>query len=127
MQTQDEKVVTGTIIQRPAIYKVERYTRTKGLNAARLFREKALPYYKKMPGIKSVRAFQTRFGFGSASHDLEIWLELENMACLDAWEEYVISNQEEILTFEAEWDQTFENRGSRLMGDWPDFRWISSE
>lgn len=127
MQTQQEERVAGRATERPAIYKVEQYARKTGLNAARLFREKGIPYYQKMPGVKSVHAYQGRFGFGSTGHDIEIWLELEDMASLDTWEEYVISHQEEILAFEVEWDQYFEDRGSRLMGDWPDPRWAVSE
>lgn len=60
---------------------------------------------------------------GPASHDIEIWFELEDMASLDAWEAFVVSDQEEVLAFEAELDRYFEDRGSRLMGDWPDTRW----
>ena len=127
MQTEQDKEVAKRAIERPSIYKIEQYARKTGLNAAQFFREKALPYYQQMPGVKSVKAYQGRFGFGPHSHDIEIWLDLEDMAALDKWEEYVISHQEEILTFEAEWDQYFENRGSRLLGDWPDPRWAASE
>lgn len=73
-----------------------------------------------------MQAYQGRFGFGPTGHDIEIWLELENMACLDAWEEYVAWHQEEVLAFEAEWDQHFNDRGSRLMSVWPDPRWETS-
>jgi len=127
MQTKQDKEVAKRAIERPAIYKIEQYARKTGLNAAKLFKEKGIHYYKKMPGVKSVRAYQGRFGFGPIGHDIEIWLELEDMACPDAWEEYVVSHQDEILAFEAEWDQNFEDRGSRLMGDWPDPRWAASE
>lgn len=127
MQTQQQERVTQRAIKRPAIYKVEQYARKEGMYAAQLFREKGMSYYQKMPGVKSVHAYQGRFGFGPAGHDTEIWLELEDMASLDSWEEYVISHQDEILAFEAEWDQYFENRGSRLMGDWPDPRWAASD
>ena len=115
MQTKQDKGVAKHLMQRPAIYKIEQYARKMGPNAAQFFREKALPYYQQMPGVKSVRAYQGRFGFGSYSHDIEIWLELQDMACLDEWEQYVISHQDEILAFEAEWDQYFEDRGSRLL------------
>jgi hypothetical protein len=127
MQTKQDKGAVKRAIQRPAIYKIEQYARKTGVSAAKLFKEKGIPYYKKMPGVKSVRAYQGRFGFGPTGHNIEIWLELDDMASLDAWEEYVISHQDEVLAFEAEWDQYFEDRGSRLMGDWPDARWAASE
>src|SRR5919108_6668672 len=115
METQQDKEVTQPATERPAIYKIGQYARKTGMNAAQLFREKGLPYYQKMPGVKSVRAYQGRFGFGPIGHEIEIWLELADVASFDAWEEYVVSHQEEILAFEAEWDQYFEDRGSRLM------------
>jgi len=60
-----------------------------------------------MPGVKSVRAYQGRFGFGSVDYDIEIQLELEDMARLNAWEEYVISHQEEITAFEMDHRKSF--------------------
>jgi hypothetical protein len=127
MQTKQDKRAVKRAIQRPALYKIEQYARKTGVKAAQLFREKGISYYKKMPGVKSVKAYQGRFGFGPHSHDIEIWIELQDMACLDRWEQYVISHQDEILAIEAEWDQYFEDRGSRLVGEWPDPRWAASD
>jgi hypothetical protein len=122
-----DKAVTHDTMDRPGIYKIEQYARRSGSNAAQFYKSKALSYYQKLPGVKSVRAYQGRFGFGPTNHDIEIWLELDDMASLDMWEAYVISHQEEVSAFEAEWDRHFENRGSRLMGDWPDPRWATRE
>jgi hypothetical protein len=129
MSTGHDKAVVGRTKHRPGIYKIEQYARKSGskLNAAQYFKVKGLPYFRKMPGVKSVRAYQGRFGFGSMDYDIEIWLELEDMASLDTWEDYVVSHQVEVLAFEAEWGQHFEGRGSRLMGDWPDPRWVVRE
>ena len=115
MQTKQDKGPAKRAVERPAIYKIAQYARKTGLDAAWLFREKGLPYYQKMPGVKSVKAYQGRFGFGPTGHDIEIWLELDDMASLDTWEEYVISHQDEILAFEAEWDRHFEDAAA---GSW---------
>jgi hypothetical protein len=73
MPTAKKKTVIHHTEDRPTLYKVEQYVRKSGSQASQFFKAKGRSYFQKLPGVKSVQAFQGRFGFGAMEYDIEIW------------------------------------------------------
>ena len=100
-----------------------KYKPGKANEAAKWWREKGKAMYESLPGVKSVRAYGPQFGLGGEYG--EIWIEIENYAVYDRWDEDVLANPQKYATLRREEQDLVEWGPSRLMGDWPESQLLS--
>jgi len=93
--------------------------------AAKWWQEKGKATYESFPGVKSVRAYAAQFALGG-EYGLEIWVEMENYAAYDRWDEDLVANPQKYAAF-REIRELFEVGPGRLMGDWPESHWSPPE
>ena len=98
----------------------------KSAAATKWWRETGKAFYESLPGVKSVHAYAGQFGL-SSPHGLEIWIEVENYAVLDRWDEDFAANSQKYGPIFREFGELFEGGQNRLMGDWPESYIMSTE
>jgi hypothetical protein len=97
----------------------------KANEAVRWWRDKGKPLNEASPGVKSAKAYAVQFSLGGG-YTLEIWLEIENYATFDRWDEDLEANPQKYAAF-AEGQDLFEWGPARVMGDWPESHWSPPE
>ncbi len=90
----------------------------KGAEAAKWWTDKGLPFYSKMPGVKSVSVFSGQFGLCGEYH-LEFWYEIEDYSVLDRWDAEMLAKGAQYAELAIESNELFEGGPNRLMGEWP--------
>jgi hypothetical protein len=93
--------------------------------AVKWWQEKGKAMYESMPGVKSVKAYGAQFFLGG-KYGLEIWMEMENYAAYDRWDEDMVANPHKYAAF-REGRELFEWGPARVMGDWPESHWSPPE
>ncbi len=85
---------------------------------ARDWYDQARKLWSRFPGVRSIEAFAAQFGLAPASDQIEIWIEIDDYAVLDRWDEATPEFADEFIALTNLAAGSVRQESARLVGDW---------
>lgn len=101
------------------LFYVSTYHTVPGKGAeARAWFEEARDLWGRLPGVRSIDAYVQQFALGPATEELEVWVEIDDYAVLDRWDEAAGDLGDDFIALSKVAATCVRQGPARLVGDY---------